>query len=291
MIELIDIINKWKWPIAIVCGVAGILSVVFSLLKPNYYESTVIFLAANPYLIDRSTLFSETPGETPLFMFGSSADIDRLISIGRAQPLIEYVISKFDIAAHYEQDMTDPLASYKVNENFLKNYKIFKNSLDAIEVHVEDQDPKLAATMANDIVSYIDSSNIELLSSSKEDMANLLDQTITKLNRKLKGLNADIAIMKRNNSLEDFEITEGLREKTIEDLSTAQLVKEQYETLSDKNISSIYILQEAHPSVKKSKPKRSMMVLSTVLAALILSCAIAIIMEQWKQYREEKESA
>jgi len=289
MIELIGILLRWKWPIAIVCVLTAILSIVFSLMKPNYYESYVVFLAANPYLIDRSTLFSEKPGETPLFMFGSSPDIDRLIAIGNTQPLIDYVIEKYNLYDHYKIDKSDPLASYEVNKEFLKHYNIFKNPLDAIEVHVADQDPQLAATIANDIVTKIDVSNIELLASSKTDMANLLDKSIVKLRRKLTSLSDSLAGSKRINST-DVEIIEGLREKTIEDLSRAELVKEQYETLSDKNITSLYILQKAFPSVKKSKPKRSILVLSSILVALIISAGIAIILEQFKAYNRETGS-
>lgn len=289
MIELIGILWRWKWPIVIVCALTAILSVIFALLKPNYYESSVVFLAANPYLIDRSTVFSEKPGETPLFMFGSTNDIDRLMSIATAQPLIDYIINKYNLYDHYKIDKSDPLASYEVNKEFLKHYSIIKNARDAVEVHVADQDPELAATMANDIVTKIDESNIELLSSSKTDMANLVKKSITKLRQKLTALNDSLVGSEISRST-DIEIIEGLREKTIEDLNRAELVKEQYETLSDKNITSIYILQKAYPSVKKSKPKRSIMVLSSILAALILSAGIAIILEQFKAYNRESVS-
>jgi len=101
MIELIGIVLRWKWPIAIVCAVVGLLSVGLSLLQPNYFKSTVVFLAANPYMMDRSNIFSKTPGENPVFMFGSSREIDRLISIGKSQPLVDYIIHKYKLAEHY----------------------------------------------------------------------------------------------------------------------------------------------------------------------------------------------
>jgi len=114
MIELIGIVLRWKWPIAIVCLIAGLLSVGLSLLKPNYFKSTVVFLAANPYMIDRSNIFSKTPGENPVFMFGSSREIDRLLSIGQSQPLINYIINKYQLIKHYEIDESDPLASFEL---------------------------------------------------------------------------------------------------------------------------------------------------------------------------------
>lgn len=282
MIELIGIVLRWKWPIAIVCAVVGLLSVGLSLLQPNYFKSTVVFLAANPYMMDRSNIFSKTPGENPVFMFGSSREIDRLISIGKSQPLVDYIIHKYKLAEHYNIKQSDPLAGHKVNEKLSKNYKIIKNPLDAIEVQVEDTDPQKAANMANDIVQKIDSIHIGIMSQSKDDMANMLNYNINELSEKLSVFNDSIVKMKNSTNLKELEILEAMRATIITDLSEAQVVKDQYKTLASNNISSVYILQQAAPSVKKSKPKRSITVLSALLATLILSAGFAIIFEQLK---------
>jgi len=282
MIELIGIILRWKWPIVAVCFIAALLSVGLSLLKPNYFKSTVIFLAANPYMMDRSTIFSKTPGENPVFMFGSGKEIDRLISIGKSQPLVDYIINKYNLIQHYEIDTTDPLAAFKVTERLWKNYKILKNPLDAIEVQIEDIDPKKAADMANDIVQKIDSIHLGILSKSKADMASMLDFNIKDLEHKITVLNDSIIQVKKKANAKTVFTLESLRDAAIEDLSEAQLVKDQYATLASNEMSSVYILQQAAPSVKKSKPKRSIMVLGTLIATLLFSASFAIIFEQLK---------
>lgn len=282
MIELIGIVLRWKWPIAIVCLIAGLLSVGLSLLKPNYFKSTVVFLAANPYMIDRSNIFSKTPGENPVFMFGASRDIDRLLSIGQSQPLINYIINKYQLIKHYEIDESDPLASFKVNEKLWKNYSILKNPLDAIEVHVEDINPQKAADMANDIVRKIDSIHLSIMSKSKANMAGMLDYNINDIQKKLAVLNDSINKVKRTGNIKALETLETLQQASIEDLSEAEVVKDQYKTLASNEVSSVYILQQAAPSVKKSKPKRSIIVLSTLLATLFFSAGFAIIFEQLK---------
>lgn len=282
MIELIGIVLRWKLPIAIVCLIAGLLSVGLSLTKPNFFKSTVVFLAANPYMIDRSNIFSKTPGENPVFMFGSSRDIDRLLSIGKSQPLIDYIIYKYQLLKHYDIDESDPLASFKVNEKLWGNYKILKNSLDAIEVHVEDTEPQKAADMANDIVRKMDSIHLSIMSKSKADMAGMLDYNINDIQKKLAVLKDSITSIRAAGNLKALATLETLRDSAIEDLSEAEVVKDQYKTLASNEVSSVYILQQAVPSVKKSKPKRSIIVLSTLLAALFCSAAFAIIFEQLK---------
>ncbi len=282
MIELIGIVLRWKLPIAVVCLIAGLLSVGLSLMKPNFFKSTVVFLAANPYMIDRSNIFSKTPGENPVFMFGSSREIDRLLSIGKSQPLIDYIIHKYQLIKHYEIDESDPLAAFKVNEKLWGNYKILKNPLDAVEVHVEDTEPQKAADMANDIVRKIDSIHLSIMAKSKADMAGMLNYNINDIQKKLGVLNDSINKVKSTGNSKALETLETLRDAAIEDLTDAEVVKDQYKTLASNEFSSVYILQQAAPAVKKSKPKRSIIVLSTLLAALFCSAGFAIIFEQLK---------
>jgi len=284
MIELFNILFKWKLPIALACVLALVLSVIFSLMKPNYYQSTVKFFPANPYMIDRSSMFSKTPGENPQYIFGSGQEIDRLISIGQSQPLKNYVINKYNLLEHYKIDKNDALHEFKVNKAFDKNYEIIKNALDVIEVSVEDVDRELASKMANDIVKKIDETHIDIVNNSKLEMAKMLDYTISELNGKLDNLNDRITKSIRRGAQQDVAVLDEVKNNFIEDLSEAQVVKEQYLTLASSKMSSIYLIQEAKPAFYKSRPQRSIIVLSSLLLTFIACSLIAIIYEQIKKF-------
>jgi len=279
MLELVSIIFRWKWHLVAVCLLAGLISAITFLLKPNYYKSTAVFLAANPYNIDRASIFSRTPGEYPVYLFGNSQEIDRLISIGRSTPLIQSIISEFNLQEHYKVDAADPLAIVKTTERFMKNYNILKNALDAIEVIVEDIDAELAANIANTIVKKIDFTYSNITNKSKTDLTQTLQHNIDALKLRLKEI--DRQIKENPNNLNFLQQT---KTTLVNDLNEAETIKAQYNTLANSETSAVYILENAVASVKKSRPKRTLGVLSTILATLVIGVSIVVILEQLKKF-------
>lgn len=279
MLELVSIIFRWKWHLIAVCFLAGLISAITLLSKPNYYQSVAVFLAANPYNVDRTSIFSRTPGEYPVYLFGNSQEIDRLISIGRSSPLIQSVISEYNLQQHYEVDASDPMAMVKTTERFMKNYSIIKNPLDAIEVIVEDTDPQLAANIANSVVKKIDATYSNITNKSKTTLTQTLQHNIDALKQRLKEI--DIQIEENPANLSFLQQT---KTTLTNDLNEAETIKAQYNTLANSESSAVYILENAAASLKKSKPKRTLGVLSTVLATLIIGISIVVILEQLKKF-------
>lgn len=279
MLELVSIVFRWKWHLAAVCFLAGLISAVSLFLKPNYYQSVATFLAANPYSIDRTSIFSRTPGDYPVYLFGNSKEIDRLLSIGRSSPLIQSIINEFKLTEHYEVNASDPMATAKTTQKFMKNFEIIKNPLDAIEVFVEDKDPQMAADIANAVVKKIDETYSNITKESKTQLTQTLQYNIDALNQRLKQIDSQIASNPTNlNYLTQSKTT------LINDLNEAETIKAQYNTLANNETSAVYILENATASLKKSKPNRTLGVLSTVLATLIIGVAIVVILEQLKNF-------
>jgi len=278
MLELVSIIFRWKWHLIAVCFLAAVISAVTLYLKPNYYQSRAVFLAANPYTVDRTSIFSRTPGDYPTYLFGNSKEIDRLLSIGRSSPLLQSVISEFNLQQHYKIKASDPLAGVKAAEKFMKNFSIIKNALDGIEVAVEDENPQIAADIANSVVQKIDETYSNITKESKTNLTQTLQYNIDDLNKRIKQIDVQMAESPNNiNYLQQTKTT------IINDLNEAETIKAQYNTLANNKVSSVYILERAAPSLKKSKPKRTLGVLSAVLATLILSIFTVVILEQLKK--------
>jgi len=278
MLELVSIIFRWKWHLIAVCFLAAVISAVTLYLKPNYYQSRAVFLAANPYTVDRTSIFSRTPGDYPTYLFGNSQEIDRLLSIGRSSPLLQSVISEFNLQQHYKIKASDPLAGVKAAEKFMKNFSIIKNALDGIEVAVEDEDPQVAADIANSVVDKIDETYSNITKESKINLTQTLQNNIDDLNKRIKQVDVQIKESPTNiNYLQQTKTT------ITNDLNEAETIKAQYNTLANNKVSSVYILERAAPSLKKSKPKRTLGVLSAVLATLILSIFTVVILEQLKK--------
>ena len=64
--------------------------------------------------------------------------------------MITYLIRKFDLYKHYDQDSTTREGQFKMKELFKGNYKAIKSKYGALILSVEDKKPELAADIANE---------------------------------------------------------------------------------------------------------------------------------------------
>lgn len=283
MIEILSVIWRWKKPLFVACILAGVASVVVSLMMDNYYESTSTMFATNPYRMDRQYLFSKEPGKNPVYDLGGSSEIDRFISVCNSRPLQDYIIDKFDLMNHYDVDTDDPLKEFKVRKEFLSNYNVIKNALDAIEITMKDYDPIKAADMVNAIVDKADALNLEInnmvssnimnvfseLKLEKEMEFTLLSDSLDQLNRKGLGSKADLL--------------EGILATKTEELAEVSDLYDQYKSTGKRTYSTVYILDKAAPALKKAGPKRTLIVLGTILATLFLATLTVLFIEQMKK--------
>ena len=164
LVGLGPIINRWKYFVAGAVALAAIVSVVVSLLLPNIYRSTAVFIPTNPQTADPDRLLEDnTQMRGQLELSGRAEDLDRAITIGESQPVAELIIKKFDLHQHYKAGAPgDDAADNYVLSEFAGNLGIVHNERDAIELTFSDKDKTLAAAVANTLVHVIDSVNQQL---------------------------------------------------------------------------------------------------------------------------------
>jgi len=180
MLELLTILYRWKWHIAIFCSLALLASIIFSGPKfmPPYYESYSVFYPSNPAATDRATLFGEDAGNRQINYFGTKSDVNRMLTIANSGGLMSYLVEKYDLAAHYKVDLDNPKAMFFVGREFKGNYEAIKTDKDAIEVKILDQDPAIAYAMTNDAVQYINGVNNNIISDNKNRTIKILEEEI-----------------------------------------------------------------------------------------------------------------
>ena len=183
---------KWKKPILYTCLFAGLLS-LFSFLLPNYYQSNTIFYAASPDLTKPDPIGSFNPERD---YYGESEDVDRLLTIAESGELIKYLIDKFKLYKVYDIDTTDVKAPFKVKKAFLKLYKVVRTKYDAIELSMEDKDPKLAADIVNAAREKINGMALYLIKSSQKKQMDTYDRNIKDKKDHLIVLNDSLAVIR-----------------------------------------------------------------------------------------------
>lgn len=138
---------KWKKQILSVCLIAGIGSIIISLLLPVYYQATTVFLAASPDQAKPELIFGS--GTLEGEYYGNENDIDRILTIAESAELFNYLVDTFNLYQHYDIDSTAHRAQYRVKKKLAKLYQVTKTKRDAIELSVEDKDKVFAANIAN----------------------------------------------------------------------------------------------------------------------------------------------
>lgn len=175
LVGLGPIINRWKYFVAGAVVLAAIVSIVVSLLMPNVYRSTAIFIPTNPQTADPDRLLQEnTQMRGQLELSSRAEDLDRAITIGESQPVAELIIQKFKLHQHYKAGQPgDDAADNFVLSEFTSNLSLVHNEHDAIELTFSDKDKKLAADIANAMVHVIDSVNQQLTYENRRTLLEL----------------------------------------------------------------------------------------------------------------------
>lgn len=310
LLELIRLILRWKKPILILCALATITAVIVSdphIIKPKF-KSTSVFFAASPNMTSSQTLFVDNNAE----YFGSSDDIDRLLSIANSAPLKSYIVQKYKLFDVYKIDSANTeYPNYKVMKELEENYTAFRNDKGAVEITVFDTDKERAAIMCNEIVAKVDEMNNNIILENKRRILAIYNTKINEKQEQIKVLNDSIVSVKmmlqgapsgpaslRNSGSENTSRTPELLDqqlKLLEDQKKAGLkelnntigLAEQYRSTINTNIPTVFILEKAYAAEKKSKPIRWIIVLGSLLAALSGSIIMAWCIEKFRAIKQK----
>jgi capsular polysaccharide biosynthesis protein len=221
-------------------------------------------------------------------------------------------VRKFDLFKHYKIDSAkERYPTDAVLQELHENYNFEKNDKGAIEITVQDQDPKLAADLANAIVSRIDETNKSLLDENKKRILSIYEIKLHEKQQELAKLSDSIFNLKHTYNLysniedlsaqlktmrsdaggnyeaatEKVKFLEEQKKGAIRELNNNTVLYEQYRATINSNVPTVYILEKAFPAEKKSKPVRWLIVMGTVVVAFVLSALAVLLIERFKNIK------
>ncbi|MEZ4965413.1 MAG: hypothetical protein R2791_09230 [Saprospiraceae bacterium] len=186
-------IYRWRKTIRNICLIVLVGSIGFSLLLDNYFKATTIFYPASPELANPELIFGYTSQVTQYF--GSDRDLDRLDEIANSNEVIDFMVRKFGLYEHYDIDSTSLKGQFKVRERFRKLYAAQKNKNDAIELSIEDTDPKMAAMMANAARDKVNEIAQRLIKGSQQKLLATFEDNISRKTEELELLGDSLRIL------------------------------------------------------------------------------------------------
>jgi len=148
--NLLYLINKWKFHLLIVVVVAALLAIIFSgsaFITPMFKSYGIAY----PANVDSYSDESET---------------EQMLQIMNSQDIIDSVITKFNLAAHYEIDKNYKYFQSVLFEEYRQNVSISKTPYESVMVEVMDKSPDTAALIAASIFKFYDK-KVEYLHKTK----------------------------------------------------------------------------------------------------------------------------
>ena len=173
--NVLKTLARWKKQIFIVTGIVALISIVGSLIMPNYYKSTAVLYAASPTLANPDPIGGV---EKSFFTYGTGEDLDRLFAIANSNLVKDHVISKFDLATHYDIDTTSRKGKAKLHLRFNKLFETTKTKFDALQISAEDTDPKMAKSIVYEARMQIEKVAQDLIKRSQELTIKSLEEGI-----------------------------------------------------------------------------------------------------------------
>jgi uncharacterized protein involved in exopolysaccharide biosynthesis len=150
---------KWRKPLVILGLAAALLAAVFSshLFITPLFKSTVIMYPASSNSISKSLLNENAIAKQDILEFGEDEQTEQMLQILNSNRIRDKVIRKFDLAQHYDIAPGSRYEQTRLNNRYESNITFKRTEYMAVKISVLDKDPQMAADIANQIASLLDS--------------------------------------------------------------------------------------------------------------------------------------
>ena len=282
---------------------SAIISSIGSLMMEDEFKSTVILYPA----ITSSVSFNEFDSEQQkISRFGSDEEVEQMLQVLESNSIRSKMISKYNLVQHYEIDTNKKYFKTKLFDEYAQRITFERNKNGAVLISVLDKSPDTAAFIANDIASLYDSTRNSMIheralndlkiksikyKKMKDEMQEIID-TMSNLsamgvvtNDGYRALTEGFVNSKDKNSKLEFKSKIEMSEKygsllksfqvksanLATRLAAMQILYEQAESNANSHISHKFLVENAFPSDKKTYPKRSLIVILSVISTLLVS--------------------
>lgn len=326
-ISIIDFVIRWWKPIAIATFGSAVIAAGASFLIREKFKSTVVMFPSTTHSISKALIDVQGNSKADILEFGMEEDADQLIQILNSDEIRARIINKYNLLEHYRIKNNEKFAQTKLQKKYKENITFSRTEYLSVEINVLDEDPQMAADIANDIANLVDSvknrmqkeralEGLNIVKSEYDELADMvqsMEDSLTKI--RLMGINdyesqSEVINKEYATALArgDQRAIKALEEK-IEVLSKyggpytslkegLELYREQLSLMKIKlkeatvdatqNISHKFVVNRAFPAEKKSYPKRLYIVLGAAMGAFLLSILVLIGLDNFRAYKKSK---
>jgi len=322
---IIFLLKKWK-PIFIITFLAAIASIIVSLIIEEEFKSSVVIYPASTSSVSKALLTDMSRAPKDILKFGEEEETEQLMQILHSDEIKANIIAKYKLMQHYKIKSDSKYSKTKLLNEYDDKISFRKTQYQAIEITVFDTDNQIAANIANDITSILDSVYNKVQKNRAYKALEIIENQYQLEKNHIKQLEDSLSVL-RSLGVFDYEnqartYTEShtkalesgntrkakllqekldilakygsaynslsqLHEKEIEQLSLLKSKYEEAKVDAYQNLPHKYIVNPAQVSEKKSKPVRWLIVVFSTLSAFIFAVFLMLILDSLRSAWEK----
>jgi uncharacterized protein involved in exopolysaccharide biosynthesis len=306
--DLAVYIWKRKIPLLIITFIAGVVSIIASLMITPRFKSSVVMFPAIQASVSKSLLMNEY--QWNFQDVGEEEQVETVLQILKSDKIRDKIISRYNLMEHWGISPNEAHPLYKLHSYYEGNFNFKRTEYNSIVVSVMDADAQMAADMANEIASLVDTAIWEMKAVRAEKAYEYIKKeydsvtnVVADLNKCVHGFNKKgiinydrqierlteaygKALLDRNEAAkkdiekEIFILTEYSSEfiqcweRYIDELerlndTRSQLLQIKAEV--EHRVPGVYIVDKAYKADKKAYPKKAVIVIVSTLSAFIVA--------------------
>jgi hypothetical protein len=265
----------------VIAGIASaVLSAGISLLLKPLYESTVI-LYPSSNITEAGTLLGDVDSRTALF--GDDDATEKLVQVINSEQVRGYLKEKYDLVLHYGIKPGEKYPNTVLAAKMDKYLRCAKTSFGSVEIRVRDRDREVACAMANDMALRADTVFNNLQRSAAEVMLDEIYRTYESQFRLVRQYEDSLLRLSGAAALRIYSTLETENEYL-------GMIRGRYleaQALSRRTMSYTLIVDRAVVAEKKVWPRRTVMVMVSVLSVLLLLTLVLFVAEGLKLHHAD----
>ncbi|TND07570.1 MAG: exopolysaccharide biosynthesis protein [Bacteroidetes bacterium] len=326
--NLFEFFWHWRKPLIVIGLATAIGSSAVALIIREKFKSTVIMFPAASNSLSKDLIAEDLTGKRDVLMFGEEEQAEQMLQILNADEIRTRICDKYDLVKHYRIDPNDKYKRTLLYETFMENVSFKRTEFMSVKIEVMDEDPKMAADIANDIAALLDSAKTRMQRERARQAFRIVENEYSRRRTEVQVLTDS---MGRLNELGmyDYEsqsevtseqyaiaLSKGdqraiqslgdqlkviskygsaymaIRENLYIQREQLNLLKKKYDEAKldvEESLTYKFVVNRAFPAEKKSYPVRWLIVVVSTLSALIMGVLGIILFDNIRRVRGRQQ--
>ncbi len=259
---------------------AAVLSAAVSLALRPLYESTVV-LYPSSNITEAVSLLGDVDSRTELF--GDDDATEKLVQVINSEQVRDFLKEKYDLGRHYGIKPGEKYPNTVLAEKMDKYLRCTRTSFGSVEIRVRDRDREVACAMANDMALRADTVFNNLQRNAAAVMLNEINSAYENQFRLVRQYEDSLLSLSGAAALRIYSTLE--TENDYLGMIRGRYLEAQ--ALSRRTMPYTLIVDRAVVAEKKAWPRRSVIVMASVLSVLLLLTLALFVAEGLKLHRSD----